>query len=255
PLSFKEYMTAVPDKTNLPAKFQDYLRDSSFPYTLNLRGSPRQIYDYLESIYNAVILKDVIQRRKIADPVRLEKVLLFIFDIIGSETSIHNIKIKMENDRFKIDVQTIENYLSALIDSFILYRVGRYDIKGRELLKTNDKYYVADLGLRYFLLRRDGDFGHILENVVYLELLRRGYRVSVGKIGAKEVDFVARNAGGNVEYYQVSQSVLDPEVFAREVDPLDAIKDHYPKFILSMDYLNLSHKGIKHLNILDWLLE
>jgi predicted AAA+ superfamily ATPase len=255
PLSFKEYVSALPDATNMPAQFLEYLRGSSFPYTLHIRGSKQQINDYLESVYNAVILKDVIQRSKIADATRLEKVLLFMFDNIGSETSIHNIKMKMESDRFKIDVQTIENYLSALINSFILYRVGRYDIKGRELLKTNDKYYIADIGLRYFLLNREeGDMGHILENVVYLELLRRGRRISIGKVGAKEIDFVARTIDGTVEYYQVSQSVLDPVVFAREIEPLDAIRDHNPKFILTMDYLDLSHKGIRQLNVLDWLL-
>jgi predicted AAA+ superfamily ATPase len=135
--------------------------------------------------------------------------------------------------------------------------VGRYDVKGKELLKTNDKYYVVDIGLRNFLLRRDeGDIGHILENVVYLELLRRGYyNVSIGKVGSKEVDFVADRGDGTTEYYQVSQTVLDPNTFAREIEPLDNIKDHNPKFVLSMDYMDLSHKGIKHKNVLEWLTE
>jgi predicted AAA+ superfamily ATPase len=254
PLSFKEYLSVFKDKTNLPEKFSRYLRESSFPYTLNFNGNQSQIHDYLESVYNAVVLKDVIMRRKIADPVRLEKIIRFIFDNIGSETSILNIKNQMENDRFKIDVQTIENYLSALIDAFLVYRAGRYDVKGKSLLKTNDKYYVADIGLRYFLLNRDeGDIGHILENIVYLELLRRGYAVNIGKVGAKEVDFVARK-DSLTEYYQVSQSIVDTAVFNREVEPLDAIKDHKPKYILSMDYLNLGYKGIKQINIIDWLL-
>lgn len=256
PLSFKEYVSAVPDKTNLPALFSDYLRNSSFPYTLNFNGNKKQIHDYLEAVYNAVILKDVIRRRKISDVARLEKVILFIFDNIGNETSINNIKVRMESDNFRIDVQTIENYLTALIDSYILYRVGRYDIKGKELLKTNDKYYIADLAFRNFLFNRDSrDMGHILENVVFLELLRRGYKVSIGKIGVHEVDFVAQNINENIEYYQVSQSVLDKSTFEREIQALDKIDDHHPKYLLSMDYSDLSYKGIKHINIFDWLIE
>ncbi|WP_010256139.1 ATP-binding protein [Treponema primitia] len=255
PLSFKEYVSTFSDKTNLPKKFNDYLRNSSFPYTLNFKGNRTQINDYLDAVYNAVILKDVMQRTGIADLGRLEKVVQFIFDNIGNETSINNIKNKMASDNFKIDARTIENYLEALLKSFILYKVGRYDVKGKELLKTNDKYYVADIGLRYFLLKRnEGDIGHILENIVYLELLHRGYNISIGKIGSQEVDFVAEKEGDITEYYQVAQTVIDPKTFAREIDPLDKIDDHYPKFLLSMDYMDLSHKGIKQINVLDWLI-
>ncbi|MDR1418490.1 MAG: ATP-binding protein [Endomicrobium sp.] len=255
PLSFKEYVSALEDKTNLPEKFNAYLHNSSFPYTLNFNGDRAQINDYLDSLYNAVILKDVIQKKKISDVARLEKVITFMFDNIGNETSINNIKKQMENDNFKIDVQTIENYLSALISSYILYRVGRYDIKGKELLKTNDKYYIADIGLRYYLLNNTTrDFGHILENIVYLELLHRGYKISIGKIGKKEVDFVAQNIDGRVEYYQVSQSMMDPKTFDREIIPLDNIKDHNPKFLLTMDYADLSHNGIRQINLLNWLM-
>ncbi|GHT70846.1 ATPase [Bacteroidia bacterium] len=255
PLSFKEYLSALEDKTNLPEKFNNYLSFSSFPYTLNFNGNRRQIYDYLEAIYNAVVLKDVVKRSKISDVARLEKVIAFMFDNIGNQTSINNIKRQMESDNFKIDVQTIENYLSALIDAFILYRVGRYDIKGKELLKTNDKYYIADLALRKQLFNReDGDFGHILENVVFLELLHRGYKVSVGKIGSKEVDFVTQSPDGNVEYYQVSQTVIDKNTLKREIEPLDKISDHNSKYLLTMDYIVISHKGIKQMNVLDWLI-
>ncbi|GMO59249.1 MAG: ATP-binding protein [Rickettsiales bacterium] len=255
PLSFKEYLSTLNDKTNLPQKFNDYLYNSSFPYTINFDGNKKQIKDYLESVYNAVIIKDIGQRKKIIDIPRLEKIILFIFDNIGCETSINNIKKQMNSDNFKIDNATIENYLSALIDSYILYRVGRYDIKGKELLKTNDKYYVIDIGLRYFLLKQyPRDIGHILENVVYLELLRRGYKISVGKIDNKEIDFVAEGING-VEYYQVSQSIISPETFKREVEPLDKIDDHNKKIILTMDYLNLEHKGIKSVNVFDWLIE
>jgi predicted AAA+ superfamily ATPase len=255
PLSFKEYVSALEDKTNLPEKFNTYLQNSSFPYTLNFNGNRVQINDYLESLYNAVILKDVIQKKKISNVSRLEKVITFMFDNIGNETSINNIKKQMENDNFKIDVQTIENYLSALINSYILYRVGRYDIKGKELLKTNDKYYIADIGLRSYLLNNTARaIGHILENIVCLELLRRGYKISIGKIDDKEVDFVAQNIDGTVEYYQVSQSVMDPKTFDREITPLDNIKDHNQKFLLTMDYADLSYNGIRQINLLNWLM-
>jgi predicted AAA+ superfamily ATPase len=255
PLSFKEYVSALKDKTNLPEKFNDYLNNSSFPYTLNFNRNRVQINEYLDSLYNAVILKDVVQKKKISDVSRLEKLITFMFDNIGNETSINNIKKQMESDNFKIDVQTIENYLSALINSYILYKVGRYDIKGKELLKTNDKYYIADMGLRSYLLNNTTrDIGHMLENVVYLELLRRGYKISIGKVGDKEVDFVAQNIDGIVEYYQVSQSVIDPKTFDREIMPLDNIKDHNPKFLLTMDYADLSYNGIRQINLLNWLM-
>jgi predicted AAA+ superfamily ATPase len=255
PLSFKEYVSALEDKTNLPEKFNAYLHNSSFPYTLNFNGNRVQINDYLDSLYKAVILKDIIRKKKISDVARLEKVITFMFDNIGNETSINNIKKQMGNDNFKIDVQTIENYLSALINSYILYRVGRYDIKGKELLKTNDKYYIADIGLCYYLLNNTTrDIGHILENIVYLELLRRGYKISIGKVGDKEVDFVAQNIDGTVEYYQVSQSVMDPKTFDREIAPFDNIKDHNPKFLLTMDYADLSYNGIRQINLLNWLM-
>ncbi|MDR2616664.1 MAG: DUF4143 domain-containing protein [Endomicrobium sp.] len=239
----------------MPEKFNDYLHNSSFPYTLNFNRNRVQINEYLDSLYNAVILKDVVQKKKISDVSRLEKLITFMFDNIGNATSINNIKNQMESDNFKIDVQTIENYLSALINSYILYKVGRYDIKGKELLKTNDKYYIADMGLRYYLLNNTTrDIGHILENVVYLELLRRGYKISIGKVGDKEVDFVAQNIDGIVEYYQVSQSVIDPKTFDREIMPLDNIKDHNPKFLLTMDYTDLSYNGIRQINLLNWLM-
>jgi predicted AAA+ superfamily ATPase len=256
PLSFKEYISAFEDKTNIPQKFNDYLKNGSFPYTLNFNGDKAKINDYLEALYNAIVLKDIVTRKKIADVARLEKVIRFIFGNIGSLTSINSIKNKMESDNFKIDAQTIENYLTALVNSFILYQAGRYDIKGKELLKTNDKYYVADIGLRYFLLRQEErDFGHILENIVFLELLRRGGKISVGKIGTKEVDFVVENINGEVEYYQVAQTVVDADTLDRELTPLDKIDDHNPKFLLTTDYMDLSRKGIKHKNVFDWLLE
>jgi predicted AAA+ superfamily ATPase len=154
----------------------------------------------------------------------------------------------------KISEPTVDNYLSALIDSYIVYKVGRYDIKGKQYLETGAKYYVADIGLRYYLLgTKQTDMGHILENIVYLELLRRGNEVFIGRIGESEVDFIAINADGE-SYYQVSQTVMDEQTLKRELSALDAIKDHNPKYLLTMDYAPVtSYKGIKQLNVLEWL--
>jgi predicted AAA+ superfamily ATPase len=155
----------------------------------------------------------------------------------------------------KIDYKTVESYLEAFCNSFILYKIDRYDIKGQERLKTLNKYFLVDLGLRYLLLgKKKVDTGKILENIVYLELLRRGYKVYIGKIGNKEVDFVAEGLNGT-EYYQVAETIRGDETFQRETTALEAIKDHNPKFILTRDYDTSSHNGIKIKNVLEWLIE
>ena len=186
----------------------------------------------------------------------LQSVVEFMFDNIGNMCSSTKIANAMTSSGRKISVPTVESYLSALTDSFILYKVGRYDIKGKQYLATGFKYYVADIGLRYFILgTRQADMGHILENIVYLELLRRGYEVYAGKVGSAEVDFIAINAEGK-EYYQVSQTVMEEQTLKRELSPLDAIKDHNPKYLLTMDYTPLtSYNGIKQINVLDWLIK
>ncbi|MEI8128206.1 MAG: ATP-binding protein [bacterium] len=255
PLSFKEYLSALVEKTDLPMKYRNYLTNSSFPYTLELE-SEEQIKVYLDGIYNTVILKDVVARKNISDVNVLESVVRYMFDNIGNITSIKKISDALTSAGRKISNHTVENYLSALTDSFILYKAGRYDVKGKQYLQTNEKYYIIDIGLRYFLLgSKKADMGRILENIVYLELLRRGYEVYVGKVGTLEVDFVAVK-NGEIEYYQVAQTVQQPETLARELKPLDSIKDHNPKYLLTLDVEPLtSHKGIKQIYALDWLLE
>ncbi|MDR1168625.1 MAG: ATP-binding protein [Heliobacteriaceae bacterium] len=257
PLSFKEYLSALPDKIDLPAKYTQYLTHSSFPYTLELGND--EIRTYLDGIYNTVILKDVVQRKNIADVSGLENIIKFMFDNIGNITSPKKISDTLGSSGRKISNHTVENYLSALIDSFILYKTSRYDVKGKQYLRTSEKYYLVDIGLRYFLLgSKKADIGRILENIVYLELLRRGYEVYIGKVGNLEVDFVAikRGISGDVEYYQVAQTVQLPETWEREMKPLESIKDHNPKFLLTLDNEPVSsHKGIKQIYALDWLLE
>lgn len=256
PLSFKEFLSSFEDKTDLARKFRMYLENGSFPYVLELNNDKKLIGDYLNGIYNTVVLKDVVARKKITDLSMLESIIKFMFDNVGNSTSAKKISDTMTSYGRKITSPTVENYLSALTNSFIFYRVNRYDVVGKQYLKTGEKYYAVDLGLKYFLLgAKKQDLGHNLENIVYLELLRRGYDAYIGKVGVNEVDFIAIKDGIR-EYYQVAQTVQAEETLARELKSLESIKDHYQKFLITMDEQPLtSHEGIKQINAIDWLLE
>lgn len=217
----------------------------------------KDIRSYLDGIYNTIIIKDIAERKKIADIGQLKSVIKFMFDNIGNLCSSTKIANTMTSAGRNISVPTVENYLNALVESFVLYKAERYDIKGKQLLTSGVKYYASDIGLRYYLLGSErADEGHILENIVYLELLRRGYEVYVGKSEEdKEVDFIAKNEYGT-EYYQVSYTVRDEKTLERELSSLDKISDHNPKYLLTMDMTPYtSHNGIKQINVLDWLLE
>jgi predicted AAA+ superfamily ATPase len=255
PLSFKEYYS-VADTGNVEDTFRNYLENSSFPYALQFDGNKKEIRDYLGGIYNTIVLKDVVENKKIRDVGRLESVIKFMADNIGNLTSIKKISDTMTSDGIKMLPLTIENYLDAFRESYILYKISRYDVKGKKLLQTQDKYYLVDIGLRYYLLGdRKADRGRILENIVYLELLRRGYKVYIGKIGDKEVDFVVEGSDGT-EYYQVADTVADEKTLNRELEPLNSIKDHNPKILLTGDFEpKTSHNGIKQINVFDWLLK
>jgi predicted AAA+ superfamily ATPase len=256
PLSFGEYVSAFPKQTSIDRLYADYTQNSAFPYALAL-DKPKDRRLYLQSIYDTIVLKDIIARRRFPDVEMLKSVVRFMFHNIGNMCSVKSISDTMTSAGRKISVHTVESYLSALTDSFILYRIGRYDIKGKQHLKTGDKYYAADIGLRYALLGlKSGDDGHILENIVFLELLRRGYEVYIGKVDSAEVDFIAIGDEGE-EYYQVAHTVTDADgkTLKRELASLEAIKDHNPKYLLTMDHAPLiSHNGIKQINAVDWLL-
>lgn len=254
PFSFKEFKSALPDETN-EWLYKKYISTGSFPYTLKL-DSIDDIDMYIKGIYDSIILKDVMARKNFPDKLMLQSVVNFMFDNIGNLLSTNKIADTMTSFGRKTSVHTIESYLSALTESFILYKSTRYDIKGKQYLKTGDKYYVSDLGLRYFILgRKKQDQGRILENVVYLELLRRGYDVYVGKFDNYEVDFVAINSKG-IEYFQISETVRDKKTLERELKSLDIINDHYPKYLLTMDVdPETSYNGIRKINVLEWLLE
>lgn len=255
PLSFKEYVSATKENLDLQIKYRDYIQNGAFPYILQL-DKQRDIHAYLEGIYTSVIMKDVVARYHISDVGILERIVRFMFDNIGNLCSATKIANTMTSAGRKVSAHTVENYLNALTGSFILYKANRYDIKGKQYLTTGQKYYLCDMGLRYYLLGgKNMDMGHILENIVYLELLRRGYKVYVGKVGSSEIDFVAVGEEGE-EYYQVAQTVIsaDGKTLERELAPLEAIRDHNPKYLITMDFVPpISHNGIKQLNALDWL--
>jgi predicted AAA+ superfamily ATPase len=254
PLSFSEYVSAFPDRTDLSHKFTSYLQNSSFPYTLELEKQ-KDIRAYLDGIYTSVILKDVVKRKNIADVTALESVIRFMFDNIGNPCSPKKIADTLTSNGRKISDHTVDNYLEALCDSFILYKTGRYDIKGKQYLKVGEKYYLADIGLRYYLLgTQKADMGRSLENIIFLELLRRGYDVRIGKVGNAEVDFIATNESG-VAYYQVALTVRDENTLARELRPLDSISDHNPKYLLTLDdEPESSHNGIRKVYALEWMM-
>ena len=263
PLSFKEYVSAFKDKTDLSRKFRNYLRYSSFPQAVELYNvNPENITLFLDGIYHTILLKDVMQRKGITDKNVLEKVTKYLYDNIGNRTSIKSISDNIEGVEKNSSYNTIANYIDALINSYLIFKANRYDIKGREFLKTQEKYYAVDIGLRYYMLGQSSakDMGHILENVVYLELLRRGYEVYIGKYDELEVDFVAKKPENTV-YYQVTLTTRTEEnakntILDRELAPLKRINDNYPKYILTLDDdLDADFDGIKKINVLDWLLE
>lgn len=258
PLSFKEYLDFIEfnPKENVTDKFNEYLRYGGLPTITDLLDNKDTIGPFLEGIYNTVLMKDVIERNEVRDAALLENILKFIAANVGNIVSTNKISSYLTSSGRKTSSETVDNYLKMLENAFIIYKVNRFDLKGKVFLKTLEKYYMVDTGIRNKLTGLgDTDYGHILENVVFLELLRRGYEVSIGKIGTLEVDFVAVNENEKI-YIQVSATILDESTRNRELKPLLDIKDNYPKYILTMDqtiYDNFS--GIKIKNIIDFLLE
>ena len=266
-LSFKEYYQTRLEYENLDKKenkilktlmqyYNEYIVNSSFPYTLQLNNNLKNIYEYLSGIYNSVLLKDIVARLKIADVMRLESVVKYIFDNIGNLTSISKIANTLTSVGRKTDTKTVEKYVKGLVDGLLIYEVNRYNIKDKEFLSTLSKYYVSDLGLRQMILgNRNIDMGHILENIIYLELLRRKTNVYVGQFDKNEIDFVVINSN-EVEYYQVALTVLDENTLKRELAAFKNIKDNYPKYLITLDDVlpNTDYDGIKVINALEWLL-
>ena len=264
PFSFKEYCSL--NQKNREDAFAEFLKYGAMPFVATMDKSDDKVDTYLEGIYNTVIVRDIEDRqirledtkapRKITD-IRLLKIIAkYLASVIGSPISVRGIANYLVSSGQKVSPNTVNNYLEALQEAFIFYSADRFDIVGKQVLQTNPKYYMVDLGiLNHILPRKNYDLGFSIENIVFFELLRRGYHVYVGKLHNTEVDFVAQKQGV-ITYIQVSASMLDPETFAREIKPLASIKDNYEKIILTLDKLTPgNYNGIKVINLLDWLLK
>lgn len=254
PLSFKEYVDGTGEYDNLQKAYNDYITRSSFPYTLELNTNS-EVSDYLTGLYNTIVVKDIMSRKRLPDVMMLESVIRFTADNIGNILSTKRIADIMTADGRKIDQKTVERYLNSLCETFFVYEAKRYNIKGKQLLKTLGKYYLVDIGLRRMLLgSRSFDAGRILENIVYLELLHRQKKVYVGKNDNLEVDFVAIDEN-NITYYQVAATVRDESTLKRELASLQQINDQYPKYILTLDDDPVAdYDGIKRINALKWMM-
>lgn len=264
PLSFKEFSEARGDASE--KIFSEYLAVGGLPYIASMDQNTEKLNTYLEGIYNTVIIKDIEERqsRKESDPSKrrvsniglLKSIAKFLASVVGSPISIRSVTDYLISNGRKVSPNTVDNYIEALCESFIFYEVERFDIAGKELLKTNKKYYMVDLGLRnYILPKRTYDLGFSIENIVYFELLRRGYQVNIGKLGDTEVDFVARK-NDEIKYYQVTADMTAESTFTREMRSLKAINDNYEKIVLTLDRFTLgNYEGIKVINVLDWLLD
>jgi predicted AAA+ superfamily ATPase len=258
PFSFAEYVSYHSETSRSNSElFMDYVRYGAFPAVVALDNNERLINSYLDGVYNSILLKDVAARYGMSDITMLESIVRFLYSSVGSSISVKKIADTINSSGRKTSVNTVDKYLSALCESYMFYKVNRYDIRGREYLKTLCKYYAIDSGMRELKLSSSSsDIGHVLENIVYLELLRRGNAISIGKLDEKEIDFVAENAEGKT-YYQVSATVLDANTREREFAPLRKIKDFHPRLLITMDELPrvANYDGIRQVNIIDWLLD
>lgn len=264
PLSFREYVIVTGMQRE--AAFTEYMKTGGIPYVAVMNQTDEKVEQYLEGIYNTVIVKDIEERqarreqdggkRKITDITLLKTIARYLASVVGSPVSMKSITDYLISSGRKVSPNTVNDYVNALTESFVFYPVERFDIVGKQLLKVNKKMYIVDLGLRTHILpRKHYDLGFSIENIVYFELLRRGYRVNIGKYGSAEVDFVAQKQGG-LTYYQITADMTAEETFERELRPLRGIQDNYEKIILTLDRFTLgNYDGIKVLNVVDWLLE
>lgn len=262
PFSFREYLDARQIETgksylNYDTLFFDYVNETSFPKGVELRdGGFEKIYEYLDAIYTTIIEKDITRRYQINDKRAFTNIVKFVASNIGNQLSPGNISRTLKQDRQNIHHATVEKYLDYLVTSFVFYKVNRFDIKGKKQLATQEKYYLVDAGFLNVLVGKErfADRGHILENTVYLELIRRGNKVWTGTARNTEVDFVCKTPAGEIEYYQVAWQMTDERTVDREFGVLEKINDNYPKYLLTTDSFTLGRSGIKHINVFDWLL-
>jgi len=258
PLSFKEFLQfrGMEDQSKNEIEFETYLKYGGLPGIHNLKFDDVVVFQYINSIYNTILLKDIVARYDIRDISLLEKITAFVFDNCGSITTAKKIADYLKSQQINAGVGTVSNYINYLKDAYLAYKSGRYDLKGKKHLELYEKYYMSDIGIRHSVLGyKKGDIAGLLENIVYLELLRRGYKVSTGKFDDMEIDFVATR-NGEKTYIQVTYLLASKETEEREFKPLEKINDNYPKMVLSMDKIwGDDRNGIVRKNIIDFLLE
>lgn len=257
PFSFKEFAQTYTTPVDNSIKFEHFMRYSAFPQATELmHQNPTLVLNYLRGVYQSILIKDMLPHKQIYAERSFEGVINYVMDSIGSSLSPNSIARTLANENKAVDSRTVNTYLKSLCDSFVLYKAERFDIKGKQNLTTQEKYYTVDLGFRNLLLGKEvgQDAGHLLENVIYLELRRRGNEIWVGKIGEREVDFVARDNEGYLTYYQVAYTVRDEAVLERELAPFDKIPDHNPKILITLDPEEVSRRGVRQINAINWLL-
>ena len=259
PFSFYEYFESQKNTTLSKYElFNNYLNETSLPQGVLLRSQGANIQNrYIQDVYNTIVEKDIRQRCNIQNIRNFDNLSKFLMGAIGSIVSPNNISKAMKQDNQDIHHNTVEKYIEYLVNSYVFYQVNRFDIRGKQQLATQEKYYLVDIGFRNLKLGKFQyqDVGHILENIVYLELNRRGYQIWIGKVGEYEVDFIVKNALNKIEYYQVTWSMSEPKTAEREIRPLKSINDNYPKYIISTDLITSEMDGIEHINIVEWLLK
>ena len=257
PFSFAEYLSFTGKSNNLDRAFAAYIETGGFPEAVRLSADGNQFnLDYLQMVFNTIFRNDISARRSIYSEESYLEVVNFLIDSIGSNVSATNIANTLKANKKPIDNKTVSKYIDSLVESYLFYRVKRYDIKGKQHLATQEKYYLVDLGFRHALLGKEllSDAGHLLENVIYLELKRRNFQIWIGKTNNLEVDFVVRTKEGFTQYIQVSQTVQHPTTLARELAPLNSISDHHEKLLITMDFDTGTYNGIKKINAIDWLI-
>ena len=257
PFSFAEFISFTGKSNNLDRAFAEYIVTGGFPEAVRLSADGNQFtLDYMQMVFNNIFSNDISARRTIYSEESYLQVVNFLIDSIGSNISATNIANTLKANKKPIDNKTVSKYIDSLVESYLFYRAKRYDIKGKQHLATQEKYYLVDLGFRNALLGKElqSDAGHLLENVIYLELKRRNYQIWIGKTNNLKVDFVVRNNEGFTQYIQVSQTVQNPDTLARELAPLNSISDHHEKLLITMDFDTGTYNGIKKINAIDWLM-
>ena len=257
PFSFAEFIRFTGKSNNLDRAFAEYIGTGGFPEAVRLSADGNQFaLDYMQMVFNNIFSNDISARRTIYSEESYLQVVNFLIDTIGSNVSATNIANTLKANKKPIDNKTVSKYIDSLVESYLFYRAKRYDIKGKQHLATQEKYYLVDLGFRNALLGKElqSDAGHLLENVIYLELKRRNYQIWIGKTNNLKVDFVVRNNEGFTQYIQVSQTVQNPDTLARELAPLNSISDHHEKLLITMDFDTGTYNGIKKINAIDWLM-